>query len=303
MTDGRGIKRLLAGTALLLLAACGGGGGDVEYGDMLRRGISANPDTLDPHKSSAQWENIVIGDMFEGLFVEDKEGRPVPAVADSWELDETQTVWTFKLKETLWSDGTPLTAHDFVFAFQRLQAPETAGQYASMLWLVKNAAELNRGEVEPEDLGIRAMDDYTLEITLDYPAPYLPGLLTHYTTYPVPQHVVEEFGDPRLAAEPWPLPAAVLGQTALLVNTTSLGMAGQPPLEIDLAPLAASAVVHDIVYVPLETPLLAAARRHGLKTVDGLGMLLHQAAPAFEAFYGAAPAVDTALREHLLEVL
>ena len=115
--------------------------------------------------------------------------------------------------------------------------------------------------------------------------------------------LVEEFGDPRLAAEPWPLPAAVLGQTALLVNTTSLGMAGQPPLEIDLAPLAASAVVHDIVYVPLETPLLAAARRHGLKTVDGLGMLLHQAAPAFEAFYGAAPAVDTALREHLLEVL
>lgn len=195
MTDGRGIKRLLAGAALALLAACGGGGSDVEYGEMLRRGISANPDTLDMHKASAQWENIVIGDMFEGLFVSGPDGRPVPAVAESWELDETQTVWTFTLNETLWSDGTPLTAHDFVYAFQRLQKPETAAQYASLIWLVKNAAELNRGVVEPEDLGIRAIDDYTLEITLNYPAPYLPGLLTHYTTFPVPRHAVEEFGD------------------------------------------------------------------------------------------------------------
>ena len=88
-----------------------------------------------------------------------------------------------------------------------------------------------------------------------------------------------------------------LEDAALLVNTTSLGMQGQPGLEVDLAPLPASAVVADIVYVPLETRLLAAARARGLVAVDGLGMLLHQARPGFEAWFGVAPEVDQALRD------
>ena len=87
-----------------------------------------------------------------------------------------------------------------------------------------------------------------------------------------------------------------LEDAALLVNTTSLGMSGQPPLEINLSPLPAHAVVADIVYVPLETPLLAAARARGLVGVDGLGMLLHQARPGFEAWFGIAPVVDEELR-------
>jgi shikimate dehydrogenase len=90
--------------------------------------------------------------------------------------------------------------------------------------------------------------------------------------------------------------ALPLDDAALLVNTTSLGMQGQPVLAIDLAPLPAAAVVADIVYVPLETPLLAAARARGLRAVDGLGMLLHQARPGFAAWFGAAPQVDAALR-------
>jgi shikimate dehydrogenase len=87
-----------------------------------------------------------------------------------------------------------------------------------------------------------------------------------------------------------------LDGAALLVNATSLGMAGQPPLAMDLAPLPPHAVVADIVYVPLETPLLAAARARGLRPVDGLGMLLHQARPGFEAWFGVAPEVDGELR-------
>ncbi len=87
-----------------------------------------------------------------------------------------------------------------------------------------------------------------------------------------------------------------LDGAALVVNTTSLGMAGQPPLAIDLSALPAGAVVADIVYVPLETPLLAAARARGLIGVDGLGMLLHQARPGFAAWFGVEPAVDAALR-------
>ena len=92
------------------------------------------------------------------------------------------------------------------------------------------------------------------------------------------------------------LPAALEG-AGLLVNTTSLGMKGQPPLAIDLAPLPDGAAVADIVYTPLETDLLAAARRRGLAAVDGLGMLLHQAVPGFAAWFGTCPQVTAALRD------
>lgn len=108
-----------------------------------------------------------------------------------------------------------------------------------------------------------------------------------------------EFGDRVTAASYFELPAW-LKDADVLVNTTSLGMAGQPPLEVDVSPLAEDGIVYDIVYVPLETPLLAAARARGLRTVDGLGMLLHQAVPAFEKFFGVKPEVTPALREAVL---
>jgi shikimate dehydrogenase len=88
-----------------------------------------------------------------------------------------------------------------------------------------------------------------------------------------------------------------LADQALLVNTTSLGMAGHPPVDIDLSHAAAGLVVADIVYVPLETPLLALARARGLRTVGGLGMLLHQARPGFAAWFGVEPVVDRALHD------
>jgi shikimate dehydrogenase len=103
------------------------------------------------------------------------------------------------------------------------------------------------------------------------------------------------FGD-RVVASSWDHRNDLLAGAGLLVNTTTLGMAGQPSLEIDLAPLAAAAVVADIVYAPLVTPLLAAGRARGLRTVDGLGMLLHQAAGAFARFFGLRPQVTQGLR-------
>jgi shikimate dehydrogenase len=100
-----------------------------------------------------------------------------------------------------------------------------------------------------------------------------------------------------------PLAAAQLEGAALLVNTTSLGMAGHPPLELDLGALPAGALVTDIVYAPLETPLLAAARARDHPTVDGLGMLLHQGRPGFEAWFGRAPEVDAEVRADILRGL
>jgi shikimate dehydrogenase len=93
----------------------------------------------------------------------------------------------------------------------------------------------------------------------------------------------------------WAARDAALGVHALLVNTTSLGMAGHAALEIDLARAPADCAVADVVYVPLETPLITAARAHGLKTAPGLGMLLHQAVPGFAAWFGVTPEVDDAL--------
>ncbi|WP_233356155.1 peptide ABC transporter substrate-binding protein [Henriciella aquimarina] len=197
----KSIKTSLLGAAaaamVFTLAGCGGGGsgGGDDEAAVLRRGISAKVDTLDPHRSSAKWENIVISDMFTGLMQSAADNEPIPGVAESWETSEDGLTWTFKLKETQWSDGEPLTAEDFVYAFRRIQDPELASQYSSLLYIVKNAAEVNAGELPPEELGVRAIDDYTFEITLEEPAPYLLGLLTHYTTYPVPQHIVEQYGE------------------------------------------------------------------------------------------------------------
>lgn len=98
----------------------------------------------------------------------------------------------------------------------------------------------------------------------------------------------------------WEKRSEALAEADLLVNTTSLGMKGQPPLEIDLSKAGPDTIVADIVYVPLETPLLAAARQRKLRTLDGLGMLLHQAVPGFEHWFGRTPQVSAALRAHLV---
>jgi shikimate dehydrogenase len=105
----------------------------------------------------------------------------------------------------------------------------------------------------------------------------------------------EQFGD-RISPARWDEAGGLLAGAGLLVNATSLGMAGHPPLTLNLERLPASAVVADIVYAPLETPLLAAARNHGLRAVDGLGMLLHQAVGGFEKWFGVRPAVTAELR-------
>lgn len=164
--------------------------------DTLRLAIMGEPASLDPHKISGTWENDVVGDLFEGLVTEAADGERIPGVAESWEISEDGRTYTFRLREDAeWSDGTPVTAGDFVFAFRRILDPATAASYAYLLYPVKNAEAVYDGEAEPGALGIEALDERTLRITLERSIPYFLDQLAHYTAYPVPRHVVEEHGD------------------------------------------------------------------------------------------------------------
>ena len=162
----------------------------------LHRGNQNDPDTLDPHKATGSWEGNILGDLFLGLTTEDENSNPIPGAAESWTTSADGKTWTFKLRAgAVWSDGVPVTARDFVFSFRRQMNPATASQYASMLYDIVNGEEVNSGKLAPDQLGVTAIDDQTLEIRLTHPAPYLPQLLMHQITYPVAEHAVEKFGD------------------------------------------------------------------------------------------------------------
>ncbi|MCF6215213.1 MAG: shikimate dehydrogenase [Emcibacter sp.] len=117
------------------------------------------------------------------------------------------------------------------------------------------------------------------------------------------EDLAEIYNDPRITVRDWQDRSKYISGAALLVNTTSLGMKGQPPLDIDLSELPLAAVVYDIVYNPLETSLLKQAKLRGNPYVDGLGMLLYQAVPAFQSWFGRMPEVDPGLRHYILEGL
>jgi oligopeptide transport system substrate-binding protein len=161
---------------------------------VLRRGNAAEPDTLDPAISSAIWEDSIIGDLLIGLMTDDADAQPVPGMATSWTISPDGLTWTFTLRQALWSDGVPVTAEDFVFAWRRILDPATGGKYAYFLFFLKNAEAVNGGKMPPRALGVRALDDHGLEVTLEHPTPYLLQMLRHGTMLPEPRHVVERHG-------------------------------------------------------------------------------------------------------------
>jgi len=161
----------------------------------LRRGNSAEPSTLDPHKASTQWEDWIIGDLLVGLMHQDAAGEPIPAAAESMAVSADGLTFTLRLREHRWSDGRPVTAEDFVFSFRRIADPKTAAQYVSILYPIVNMQAAAEGKVKPQEVGVRALDPRTLEIRTLYQVPYMNQLLMHYTSSPVPRHVVEKVGD------------------------------------------------------------------------------------------------------------
>jgi oligopeptide transport system substrate-binding protein len=202
------------GVAILLGVALtsGIGASSAAAQNVLRVANSGEPDSLDPHQVSGNWEDRIVGDMFMGLTTEAADGTVIPGAAESWTISDDGLTYTFTLRDHTWSDGTPVTADDFVFAFRRILDPATAAEYAYLLFPIKNAEAINNGsQTDPEALGARAVDPKTLEITLEQPTSYFLELLTHYTSFPIPKHKVEEFGDD------WVKPGNIVGNGAYTV--------------------------------------------------------------------------------------
>ncbi|MFN3856500.1 MAG: peptide ABC transporter substrate-binding protein [Caulobacter sp.] len=188
----------LAGAALLVLAGCEQAPSRPPCPEgkvCLMIGNTNEPATLDPHKSTGTWEDRIQSDIFMGLAQSAADGTTIPGVAERWESSADGLTWTFHLRESYWSDGVPVTADDFVFSLRRVLDPNTASEYASLIYLIKNAKAVNEGKAPLEALGVRAVDARTLEISLEHPAPYLPELTRHHVLYPVAKHAVEKFGD------------------------------------------------------------------------------------------------------------
>jgi oligopeptide transport system substrate-binding protein len=180
--------RPLIGLVLLVLA------GTAQAQTELHRGNGAEPDSLDPQFVGGTAEENILNDLMVGLVTLDAAARPIPGMAESWTVSPDGKAWTFHLRKAAWSDGKPVTADDFVFAFRRLLDPKTASRYAYNLWLIKNARAINSGKALPDALGVKAPRPDTLILRLEHPAPYLPELLSHPSAMPLPRAMVEAKG-------------------------------------------------------------------------------------------------------------
>jgi len=162
----------------------------------LRRGNGPDPDSLDPHKARAMESMVVLRDLFEGLTRLDHDAAPIPGQAESWTVSDDGLVYTFKLRPNLqWSNGDPLVAEDFAAGLRRLVDPLTASQYAQVVGVIRNAPEIIAGSKPVAELGVAAPDQNTLVISLDTPAPYLPGLMAHPSTAPLHRPSYQKLGE------------------------------------------------------------------------------------------------------------
>lgn len=192
---------LLALAMVLALVACGGGGGEAEGGDEggavqteLRFSESSIP-SIDPQNFNSAAEYPIVKALYEGL-VRTKGAEVNPGVAETWEVADDNMKMTFHLREdACWSDGSPLTANDFVYAFRRLADPDKGFSYSWVLYEINNYSEVSTGEKPLEELGVSAPDDHTFVIDFCTPAPYYLGFLDLPCFYPVKQELVEQYGD------------------------------------------------------------------------------------------------------------
>lgn len=166
---------------------------------VLRFNLHSEPPTADPGIAEDTTSAAVTKALFDGLTRIGPEGKPVEAVAEKIDVSSDLKTYTFALRESNWSNGEPVTAHDFEYAWKRALDPKTASNYAYQLYYIKGAEKANKGEGKLEDVGVKALDDKTLQVELENPTPFFLELTAFQTYFPVNKKVVE--ANPNWAAE------------------------------------------------------------------------------------------------------
>ena len=241
-------KRLLLPTLLALAFSA-------QAETVFRRANGSEPKSIDPQLASESAGSAVIYDNFEGLASAAADGTIIPGVAEKWEVSADGKTYTFHLRDNAkWSDGSPVTAADFVYAWQRAVNPASGGEYAFILYPVKNAEAIATGaEKDLNALGIKALDERTLQVELNAPTPYFISLLTHYTSYPVPQKAIEQHGDK------WTQPGNIVTNGAYRVSEwkpQALLAAEKSPTYWNHEQVA----IDKVIYYPIESESSAFAR-------------------------------------------
>jgi len=191
---------LIAAIFGLALASCRGGLPETEKAareGILLIGNGTEPKTLDPHLATGVPESSIMRALLEGLIATHPTNdlEPEPGMAESWEHNEDFSVWTFHLRDALWSNGDPVLASDFVYSWQRILSPALGAEYAPMLYVIKNAEAFNIGEIEDfGQVGVKALDDKTLQVTLQGSTPHFLSMIKHSSYSPVNPRAVEEHG-------------------------------------------------------------------------------------------------------------
>jgi len=183
------------------LTGCGSGESNISLGNrtgILYWGNGTEPASLDPHIATGVPEHHIMSSVMEGLVLKDRKSlEPRPGVAESWTISDDGRIYTFKLRDDArWSNGDPHIANDYVWSWWRALQPALGNQYAYMLFPIKNAKRYYDRETEDfGDVGVKALDQRTLQVSLTNPTPYFLQLLDHYSLFPVHQATIEKFGN------------------------------------------------------------------------------------------------------------
>ena len=192
-----------------MLTACGSGESNVESGNangILHYGNGAEPQGLDPHVVTGVPENHIVRALFEGLAVKNPETlEPEPGVAERWDISEDGTVYTFYLNPNArWSNGETMTASDYVWSWNRALHPDTGSLYAYMLYPIVNSEAYSKREITDfGEVGVKALDDHTLQVRLNAPTPYFLQLMDHYSTFAVHPETLLKHGKMTDRFTPW----------------------------------------------------------------------------------------------------
>ena len=212
---------LLAITGLILtLSSCGDYQSNVESGNRegtLHWGNGTEPQSLDPHIATGVPEHHIISSLMEGLVNKDGETlEPRPGVAKSWDISADGRVYTFYLRQDArWSNGDLHNAHDYVWSWWRALQPALGNLYAYMYFPIANAKAYYDGEISDfSQVGVKALGDYVLQVTLTEPIPYFLQLLDHYSTYPVHRATIEKFGTADQRGTRWTFEGNIVGNGA-----------------------------------------------------------------------------------------